>query len=140
MTEPLAPANLRHRLGAIFYDALLIFSLLFVVTGILVILNKGEAIPTTHWLFRLFLLATCFMYFGWFWTHGGQTLGMRSWRLLVSNDQGQPISWWLAFVRFNTAILSWGVSGLGFLWCLFDGEQRCWHDILSGTQLYRLPK
>ena len=136
----LPSADLRRRLGAILYDALLLFSLLFVVGGIFVAANSGQAIPTYHWPFQLLLLATCFMYFGWFWTHGGQTLGMRSWSLLITDTDGQAIGWRKALVRFCVAIVSWAISGLGYLWCLIDGEKRCWHDMVSGTRLVVLPK
>ncbi len=71
----------------------------------------------------------------WFWTHGGQTLGMRAWRLRLVSDDGDKVTLRQALVRYAVAILSWLVLGLGFLWILFDGKKRAWHDIASRTRL-----
>lgn len=69
--------------------------------------------------------------YGGFWVRGGQTLGLRSWRLRLD---GGPITWMHAFKHFAGAILSWPPLGLGFLWPIFDREKLAWHDRLSGTR------
>ena len=89
---------------------------------------------------QLYLLAIIAGFFIWFWTHGGQTLGMRSWRLKLVTDQGGVISRSMAVKRLLYALLSLLAVGLGYLWVLFDPQKRAWHDILSNTQLIRLPK
>jgi uncharacterized RDD family membrane protein YckC len=89
----------------------------------------------------LYLLCIAFAILGWFWVHGGQTLGMRAWRLrLVSATNNGPVSWQQALKRFAAALLSWCCLGAGFLWALFDREKRTWHDRLSGTRLILMPK
>lgn len=115
------PVSLFKRLLAIFYDAFLLLALLFIVgviaAGIFTFtINDGNAITPEHptylayQLFMLTLLfSTAFLFLGWFWTHGGQTLGMRTWRIkLISND-GSNISWDQAFIRCFTALISWGL-------------------------------
>jgi uncharacterized RDD family membrane protein YckC len=123
------------------YDALLLASLLL-LAGFPYVLAAGE--PPWHWFvrlgYRIYLFAAVFGFFGWFWTHGGQTLGMRAWRLRVVRDDGGPLGWPQAARRFAAAALSWAALGLGFLWCSIDPERRTWHDRLSGTHLVLLPK
>jgi uncharacterized RDD family membrane protein YckC len=38
------------------------------------------------------------------------------------------------------ATLSLLAVGLGFIWALFDGERRCWHDIAAGTRFVRMDR
>lgn len=71
----------------------------------------------------------------WFWTHGGQTLGMRAWRIKIFSTDGQSVSFRQALVRYLVAILSLTILGLGFLWVLFDPQKRAWHDLASRTRL-----
>ena len=146
------PVHLLKRLFAILYDLLLLISLLLIVGGVLSTLainyfNNGQAITEIHPAYRLyqiiilssfFLLS--FMFFGWFWTHGGQTLGMRTWRIQLITESGVDISWKIAFVRYLAAYVSILLFGLGFLWSLGDPEKRTWHDILSDTRLIKLNK
>jgi uncharacterized RDD family membrane protein YckC len=85
-------------------------------------------------------LAISFFFYGGFWVRGGQTLGLRSWRLRLVRLDGGPITLVHAFKRFVGAILSWLCLGLGFLWVIFDRDKLAWHDRLSGTRLICLPK
>ncbi len=80
------------------------------------------------------------LFFGWFWTRSGQTLGMQAWRLRVQQPDGSPISWRQALVRMGGAVLSALCLGAGYWWLLFDRERRTWHDRLSGTRVVLLPK
>lgn len=127
--------NLLRRLAAIFYDLLLLLSVLFVATALILPFNAGEAF-TQHWFFSLYLLILSFIFYGWFWTHGGQTLGLRAWKLQVLTIDKQPISWLQAFWRFSSAIVSWSIFGLGFGWALMAKDKRCWHDVFSNTNIF----
>lgn len=75
------------------------------------------------------------LFFTWFWTHGGQTLGMRSWRIRVVDSKGEPIGWPGAVRRYVAAFVSWVILGLGFVWIVFDRDGHSWHDRLSGSYL-----
>jgi len=90
--------------------------------------------------FRTTLLLVSFLFFGWFWMRGGQTLGMRAWRLKVIADTGSAVTWSQALRRFVAAGLSWAALGLGYWWAMVDREKRAWHDTLSGTRVVVLPK
>ncbi len=134
------PASLSRRLGAIFYDALLLLALLMLgsflyvpITGIVLPAPLGRT------LYQIFLLAISFFYFTGFWVHGGQTLGLRTWKLRLVAHDGSSVTWPQATQRFALASVSWLCFGLGFLWVLVDREKLAWHDRFSGTRLVRLP-
>ncbi len=130
--------GLLRRLLAVLYDALLLLALFFVTTAIMMSFNDGKAIQpgqTLFWLHKMILIIVSFLFYGWFWTHGGQTLGMKSWKMQLIQDNGQIVTWPVALVRFVTAMLSWTAFGLGFIWSLFDSRSRTWHDIASGSTL-----
>lgn len=131
----LPPAGLLRRLASIVYDALLLLASLFMATGLLLPFTGGEAVEPGNPFFSTYLLMICFFFYGWFWTHGGQTLGMRAWKIRIQQRSGAGITWRQAGLRFLTAIISWLVLGLGFLWMLVDRERLTWHDRCSGTVL-----
>jgi uncharacterized RDD family membrane protein YckC len=145
LTQTRTP-GLWRRFAAIFYDALLLTALLAFAAALVVVpLGKGFAINSNalshHPLFRLYLFGLVpALFFCGFWLHGGQTLGMRAWRIKVVRTDGQPLTLWTALLRWLTAILSWTVLGGGFLWSLVDRERLTWHDRLSGTRLILLKK
>lgn len=140
-TNPHLPiTGLLRRLGAIFYDSLLLVATWFILTLLVLPLTGGEAIPAGNIPYRLYLLMGALLFFGGFWTHGGQTLGMRVWRLKVQQPNGQTITWPQALLRFGFALLSWIPLGAGFWWILIDKEGKSWHDRLSGTELILMPK
>ena len=129
-----APGFLR-RLAAMFYDSLLLLALMAVATTIITLPlgmpKGGDLIFYQIFLFEIIPL----LFFAGFWSHGGQTLGMRAWRLKVVREDGAELGWGDAFRRHLAALLSCLALGLGFLWILVDSEGLAWHDRLSKTRL-----
>lgn len=139
-SEADAPSLLR-RLGAVLYDTLLLAALLMLASFLYVpLVDQALAPPFNRALYQLYLLAISLAYFCWFWVHGGQTLGLRTWRLRLMARDGGAVTWMQAVRRFLAAIVSWLCLGLGFLWVLVDREKLAWHDRFSGTRLILLPK
>jgi uncharacterized RDD family membrane protein YckC len=133
-------AGLWRRLVALVYDALLLFGLLFTATAVLLPFTGGQAIATGNHLYSGYLLGVVFLFYGWCWTHGGQTLGMKAWRLCARDCGGRGMGWSQAALRFAFAALSWLPLGLGYLWLLVDRDRLTWHDRLSGTEVVVLPR
>jgi uncharacterized RDD family membrane protein YckC len=127
------PPGLARRLAACLYDSLVLFAVLMVAGAAWVALSRAPAAPGDWW-FRAYLLAVAAVFYGSFWRRG-ETLGMRAWKLRVVAADGRPPGWDRALLRFASALLSWAVLGLGFLWVLVDRERLAWHDRLSGTRL-----
>ncbi len=131
--------RLLRRFAAILYDTFLLFAVLWVAALPLPLI--AEPVRRMFWPLlatRIYLLAIAFLFFGWFWVHGGQTLGMRAWRLRVVRFDGRALRWKDAALRFLAAGLSWLCGGLGFLWGWFDQDGYTWHDRLSKTRLVRV--
>lgn len=133
--------GLLRRLAAICYDAVLVFGvvlLLWTLFYFVVSAVTGKEDISHEPLTQLFwplALAGMVGFHVWFWTHGGQTLGMKSWRVRVVDEQGRDPSYRQALLRYLFAWVSAAALGLGFLWVLFDPQQQAWHDRLSGTRL-----
>jgi len=133
------PAGLFRRLAALLYDSLLLLAVLFIATAILLPFSHGEAFSHNPYL-TTYLLFISFFFYSWFWMHGGQTLGMRSWRLQLRNINPGPISLWQALLRFMVAIPSALLFGIGYLWMLIDRDKLTWHDRYSETRIVQLDK
>ena len=129
--------SLLRRFGAIFYDSFLLLTVLFVASFIIVIPTRIKPEDPYFFLFQVYIFIIAYVFFAWCWTRGGQTLGMRTWKMKLVNEDGSLVSWGSALLRFAIAIISWLVFGLGFLWSLWDKQHRTWHDIASKTKLIR---
>lgn len=148
--DPSTPAGLLRRLAAIVYDAVLLAGLLLVASAVVTLpigLSVGPeraqplfASPWFRWPHFVYCVAVVAAFHLWFWTHGGQTLGMRAWRLRVVRQDGGPLGPRDAIARWLASLLSWLPFGLGFLWSLVDPCGQAWHDRLSGTRLLVVPK
>ena len=139
MTDSNLPtAGIIRRIAAIVYDTLLLTAVLFVATAIAVAINKGQAV--THPLYYLSLAAICYLFFCWFWTHGGQTLGMRTWRLKLIMKSKTEMTWSEATKRFLLAVIAILPFGAGLLWLVFDSERLAFHDRVSDSKIVYIPK
>jgi len=125
------------------YDSLPVLALWLLASALILLVRGG--VPILPWSLAFWLqLLTLWLVTGGYavsaWRRGGQTLGMRPWRLRVrALDGGVPAVSHL-WLRYALAQLSLACFGLGFLWSLIDGERRCWHDAASRTCLLREPK
>ncbi len=132
-----APSILRL-FGSILYDIIALTAIWFFAALAVVIIRQGEAVGAGNSLFMAYLLAVAYAYFGFCWTRGGQTLGMKSWKIrLVDSETNQSIGWARAATRCTAALLSLGAVGIGFIWMVFDTDSRTWHDRMSGSHLLR---
>ena len=70
-----------------------------------------------------------------FWTHGGQTIAMKTWRIRVESAEGGAVGTGRAVRRYLFALLGAAAAGLGYLWALVDRDGQFLHDRLAGTRL-----
>jgi uncharacterized RDD family membrane protein YckC len=135
LNETSSPCSLLRRFASIFYDCLLLTSIIFVATFILLpIIGDGE-IESGNIYYETFLIFLAYIYFCWHWIKGRQTLGMRSWKIFVVNENSAALNWKQASVRYFAALFSLLLLGLGFVWALFDKDKLTLHDRLSKTKL-----
>ncbi len=128
------PASLLRCFIAMVYDSFLLFSVLFFAAAIAYPITQGQISLG----YQIYLLLVCFLYFAWSWLHGGQTLGMKAWRIRLQSIDGTPVTWRRALLRFSMAIISWLALGIGFLWLIV--KQQTWHDWASDTRIVLCPK
>jgi len=75
-------------------------------------------------------------FFLWFWRRGGQTLGMRAWRLRIYSTIDEPMTWSRLFIRLISSL-----GGLGTLLVLIDFKNKqSLQDRLAKTEVLRLTK
>ncbi len=165
-TTELPTAGLLRRLGAFAYDILLLMALIVIAGFIALPFTGGEAPHSGNPYYQTYLFILSFSFFAWFWTRGGQTLGMRAWRLRVQNDDGSAISWSQALLRFMSGVASmvligagfyfmksepntpvyflgiaaWVIFVVSFLWILVDKKKLAWQDHFSSCKVVVLPK
>ena len=133
----LVPASVFRRVAAFCYDLLLLAALVFCFTLLVLLLRGGREVPPGTIWFELCLVAVAAVFFCGFWVHGGQTLGMRAWRIRVVAD-GATFTWQRALARFAAATVSLAPAGLGLWWALRDSERRSWHDRWTRTRVVRV--
>lgn len=138
------PAPLLLRLAAAVYDLFPLIALWMLTAALFLLAVHGEVDvahppPAFHLAQQLAMLAVTAAYFVVSWVRGGQTIGMRAWRLRVAAAEGGALPWPRALLRFAIALVSAFAFGLGFLWCLIDRERRGWHDLAARSRVSRLP-
>ncbi len=140
MVDNFPRPGLLRRLAALVYDGILLVALLLAATVPVLLLTDGQPVAPGNPWYRLYLFVICGSFFCFFWIRGGQTLGMRAWRLRVVTQDGMPLDLRHCVIRFLSAIPSIAFVGLGFLWVAIDQEGCAWHDRLSRTRVILLPQ
>lgn len=96
--------GLRRRLAAMLYEGVVLFGVLM-VAGLIFSPLVGQHHALEHRLeLQAFLFAMLGVYFAWFWSHGGQTVAMKTWHVRLVRTDGQPVSPGQALARY---VLSW---------------------------------
>jgi uncharacterized RDD family membrane protein YckC len=143
------------------YEAMLMFGVLFISGWIFsTLLQQRHALYLRNalqdWLFLVIGI-----YFVWFWTHGGQTLAMKTWRIRLVTADGHDIGVKRAVGRYLLAWL-WVLPGLAAAWTMgaknwmlvmipaanvllwaltayLDPQRQFLHDRIAGTRIVTVP-
>ena len=171
------PASFLSLLGCWLYDAMLLCAV-WLLAGIIYMIpaqmivqldsSQKENLSSNAFsgpVFYTYLFLVSWFFFAWFWTHGGQTLGLSSWSLRLQTTQGEAINWTRSLLRFLIAGTPW-VSALfvyaelkktqileapylysvfligfiGLIWVLIDKKNRSLQDIFSDTCIVKIPR
>ena len=129
-------SQLWKHLAALLYDIFPILGILLVTSLLFMLIRGGEEVsPRTLW-WQLLLAAEVAMYFIYSWKKGGQTLGMRAWKIGIENYP--TLSWTACTWRFVVGLLSVLTLGLGLWWRLFDSQQKTWMDHACSQRVINL--
>ncbi len=138
-----------RRLLSLLYDLLPVMALWFLAAVPFVLLDVAVSGDVRHnigpfsllqWLLWLVCWIVTGLYATVSWRRGGQTLGMRPWRLRVVASNGGAPTRGALWGRYAVGTLSLLVAGLGFWWAWVDRGRLTWHDRASGTRIVRMPK
>lgn len=135
--EPLPSVALGRRLLSLCYEALLVAAVLFAAGLPYVLIENSLGLAHLRALFQTYLLAVAGIYLVWQWTHGGQTLPMKTWHIRVVTTAGGPLTVARASARYILAVVGLALAGVGLAWALLDREGQFLHDRLAGTRLVR---
>ena len=151
-----------RRLMALVYDLLAVIAIVMVVGYICQRLTGGTLISTDGhaqiaWWYQPLQALVVSAYFVVSWLRGGQTLGMRPWRIRVTAGDGGKLTLAQALLRLLTAAVPMSLLALapwlgtrGALWALLvgwgiwfgvaaiDPRRRALHDLIARTELRRI--
>lgn len=138
--ELVSVPTIGRRLAAMLYESLLmlgVLSVAFMVPHLLLGMGAGITLPGL--VVKVHFIAVFGVYFLWYWTHGGQTLAMQTWKLrIVSRATAAPPSLKFALLRFALCWPSLCLGGIGVAWALVDRDGQFLHDRLAGTRIVRV--
>ncbi len=161
MPDLTLPAPIWRRLAALVYDGLLYLSLLMaglvLATPVVAFFVAEDARTPLHnfAVLQLYGFVIGLLFFGWSWARGGQTLGMRVWRLQLRRLDGSGLRWPIAALRFTAGMLlcvgalwlgkhlgaaAYGAALLNFVPCLLTTRGRALNDLAAGTEMVVLPR
>ncbi len=120
------------------YESLLLTAVLFIASFVFHLVFRDTGSLFFRPAFQLYLLIVAGTYFTWFWTHGGQTLPMQTWKFRVLTVDGKRVNLQRAVARYLFAVIGIFFFGCGILWALFDRERQFLHDRLAGTRIVKL--
>lgn len=157
MSLQIPAPRLRHRLAAMLYESMLLFGVVVVPSLIFaVLLDQRHALQLRQQL-QYLLFVVLGLYFVWFWTHSGQTLAMKTWKIRLVSASGDAVDYGRALLRYLLAwawflpgvAIAWAIGAQGWmlvllpaanliLWALtiyLDPERQFLHDRIVGTRL-----
>ena len=108
------------------YDLMLLFSVLFFMSLPWIIVTSGDAV-TNNIFYQFYLLLIILFYYLWFWINHGQTLGMKSWKTYVLNQNNQTITIRQGILRILISLIG------GHLLLIFS--KKSLQDIISKTHI-----
>ncbi|MDR3351553.1 MAG: RDD family protein [Zoogloeaceae bacterium] len=128
--------SLPRRLASMCYELLLLFAVLmggFLLPHVLLGMLLGVSVSGRILVVHLVLLLMA--YYVWFWTHGGQTVALKTWKMKIVDRSGAPPRLLQAIFRYLLAWPSLLCCGAGILWALFDQERQFLHDRIADTRI-----
>lgn len=142
-------AALWRRLAAMIYDGIVIIAI-WIIVGFLVlsafgidqaqVVENERVVLDPYYRITLFssMLLSAYLFFAWFWTHSGQTLGMQAWKLKVQNPDASAISYKQSLIRFVVAPFSLLLLGAGYFYMFFNAEKLTAPDLFSHSVVVKI--
>jgi uncharacterized RDD family membrane protein YckC len=149
---------LARRLACFLYEGVLLFGVVMIAGYLYSSLTQQRNAMQGQHALQAFLFVILGIYFIWFWSHGGQTVAMKTWHIRLVTVQGEPVGQWRALARYLSSWLWFlpalaaahftGLKGLGPLFGAMAAgvlgyaalsylipQRQYLHDAICGTRL-----
>ncbi len=130
-------APIWKRLLALIYDGLVVTALILISGLVSSVIAQGEA---PAWLTQMLIVLSVGGYFWWSWSRGGQTAGMRAWRLRLVGLDDEAITNDLAFKRLAWCVVTLAPTGVMLFTGWLSPIGQTVYDRLSNTRVVTEPK
>ncbi len=128
-------SNISRRIAAMFYDSILLFAILMACAVPFVILLDNTLISNTFYLFlfQASMMLVWESYFVYCWRRGGQTLGMKAWKIKLVDGDNRPLGFLQCLKRW---IFAWSLL-LIFPILLAAYKKTTWYDKATNSYICR---
>jgi uncharacterized RDD family membrane protein YckC len=158
-------AGIGRRLCALCYEIVLLSAVVLVSAGIFQLIfppvSVNAGLKTALFIYEVGLV---FVYFGFCWVKGEQTLAMKTWRIRLRHHNGQALNWRQALMRYTMVFIAvmpvlpvgvwvahqalpfyyaWIAAGwavLPYAWAGVDKDKQFLHDRLIESRLEFTPR
>ncbi len=129
-------SKLWKHVAALIYDIFPILGIFLITSLFLVLIRHGEEVqPRTLWL-QLLLFSEVFLYFTYSWKKGGQTLGMRAWKIGIEDYPN--LTWPQVSTRFFVGLASTVLLGAGLWIRSLNTREMTWMDMACQRKVFSL--
>lgn len=132
-------APLWPRFGALVYEGVLLFGVVFLASWIFTVILGDATQGLKRTIHGVYLACVVGLYFVYCWRRSGQTLPMKTWGLRLERRDGGRLALGQAVLRYALALAGLLGGTLGFLWAFVDRDRQFLHDRLMGTRIVRAP-
>ena len=119
-----------RQLLAMFYDAWLLAAVFIAASAVTLPFTQGEPVRPGNPFMTTYIFIVWYGFYAWFWTHGGQTLGMRSWKIKLTTNDAKPLTLWHTLLRFISGIPAWLLIGMGG-YLMFANNPNLQHPLMN---------
>ena len=124
------------RIAASIYDLFLLLGVWFAVGSFAVWINGG--IIETKWVGPFLVIISTWIFYGYFWTHGGKTLGMAVWKFEIYSIDENKINFQKVSIRFFSNIITVLLGGIPLVFMYFSKNNLSLSDYLSKTSYKKI--
>lgn len=122
-----ASPTLGRRLLSMTYEAMLLFAVVFVAGYLFDTLTQSRHALMLRHARQTWLFVVLGIYFVWFWTHGGQTLAMKTWRIRLVGPAAGSLTIGRAVARY---LLLW-IFAVPTLAMLYVADVQGWPAVVA---------
>lgn len=106
------------RIAASIYDLFLLLGVWFAVGSFAVWINGG--IIEAKWIGPFLVFVSTWIFYGYFWTHGGKTLGMAVWKFEIYSIDENRINFQKVSIRFFSNVITVLLGGTPLILMYFS--------------------